>query len=244
MQFPTLSSGGVGDSPRRTKNAEAPELDLKTRKVTDKFTDALEAIANEPTLALYRVQEHTRKSLPTLVEKRISTGKQRQRVEGMTYDIDLAANAVKTMRKSDLHFQNIQDLLKNSMFMMQQLEYQSGRRKKNEANESMYSRPQLRMSRPYSVNDFPFGAGGPTDTDAPISSSSSSREASLGAEEMSSSSKPTKPTLRESPSLGAKSSAVSFRWFAKFAGIRWFHYEYQIVDPIAQVSINRHMTAS
>ena len=55
MQFPTLSSGvGVGDSPRRTKNAEAPELDLKTRKVTDKFTDALEAIANEPTLALYR----------------------------------------------------------------------------------------------------------------------------------------------------------------------------------------------
>ena len=31
--------------------------------------------------------------------------------------------------------QNIQDLLKNSMFMMQQLEYQSGRRKKQEANE-------------------------------------------------------------------------------------------------------------
>ena len=51
------------------------------------------------------VQEHTRKSLPTLVEKPISTGKQRQRVEGMTYDIDLAANAVKTMRKSDPHFQ-------------------------------------------------------------------------------------------------------------------------------------------
>ena len=60
------------------------------------------------------VQEHTRKSLPTLVEKRISTGKQRQRVEGMTYDIDLAANAVKTMRKSDLHFQ-VHDLSYFSM---------------------------------------------------------------------------------------------------------------------------------
>jgi len=212
MQFPTLvGGGGVGDSPRRSKNTEAPELDLKTRKVTDKFTDALEAIANEPTLALFRVQEHTRKSLPTLVEKRISTGKQRQRVEGMTYDIDLAANAVKAMRKSDLHFRNIQDLLRNSMFMMQQLEYQSGRRGKSEANESMYSRPQLRMSRPYSVNDFPFGAGVPSEGDVPTSSSSS-REASLGAEGSSTtSSKSTKPALRESPSLGAKSSAVGFR---------------------------------
>jgi len=211
MQFPTLG-GGVGESPRRTKTTEAPELDLKTRKVTEKFTDALEAIANEPTLALFRVQEHTRKSLPTLVERRLSTGKQRQRVEGMTYDIDLAANAVKTMRKSDPHFQNIQDLLKNSMFMMQQLEYQSGRRKKNDANESMYSRPQLRMSRPYSVNDFPFGAGVSSDGDpaAGTTSPSSSREASLGADEVTTTTRSTKQTLRESPSLGAKSS-VSFR---------------------------------
>lgn len=207
MQFPTLG-GGVGESPRRTKTAEAPDLDLKTRKVTEKFTDALEAIANEPTLALFRVQEHTRKSLPTLVERRLSTGKQRQRVEGMTYDIDLAANAVKTMRKSDLHFQNIQDLLKNSMFMMQQLEYQSGRRKKNESNESMYSRPQLRMSRPYSVNDFPFGAGVTSDADpAGGAAFSSSRDAD---ETTITTTISAKPTLRESPSLGAKSS-FSFR---------------------------------
>ena len=52
MQFPAM--GGVGDSPRRTKNAEAPELDLKTKKVSDKFAEALGAIANEPTLAMYR----------------------------------------------------------------------------------------------------------------------------------------------------------------------------------------------
>lgn len=202
MQFPTLS--GVGDSPRRTKSGDAPELDLKTRKVADKFGDALEAIANEPTLAMFRIQEHTRKSLPTLVEKRISTGKQRQRVEGMTYDIDLAANAVKTMRKSDLHFQNIQDLLKNSMFMMQQLEYQ-GKRKKHETNESMYARPQLRMSRPYSVNDFPYGG-----VSSEVDAHSSSRESSVGAsaDEATTS---TKAVMRESPSLGAKSSTVSFR---------------------------------
>ena len=52
MQFPVMS--GVGDSPRRMKTTEAPELDLKTRKVSDKFAEALGAIANEPTLAMYR----------------------------------------------------------------------------------------------------------------------------------------------------------------------------------------------
>jgi len=204
MQFPAM--GGVGDSPRRTKNAEAPELDLKTKKVSDKFAEALGAIANEPTLAMYRVQEHTRKSLPALVEKRISTGKQRQRVDGMTYDIDLAANAVKTMRKSDPHFQNIQDLLKNSMFMMQQLEYQSGRRKKQEGNESLYSRPQLRMSRPYSVNDFPFGNVS-SDVDGQLGASSSRDYSLTSANSVDETTATNRKSMRESPSFGAKSSA-------------------------------------
>merc|ERR1719187_308482 len=158
---------------------------------------------------MYRVQEHTRKSLPALVEKRISTGKQRQRVDGMTYDIDLAANAVKTMRKSDPHFQNIQDLLKNSMFMMQQLEYQSGRRKKQEGNESLYSRPQLRMSRPYSVNDFPFGNVS-SDVDGHLGASSS-RDYSLTSANSVDETTTTniRTTMRASPSLGAKSSNMS-----------------------------------
>jgi len=199
---------GVGDSPRRMKTAEAPELDLKTRKVSDKFAEALGAIANEPTLAMYRVQEHTRKSLPTLVAKRISTGKQRQRVEGMTYDIDLAANAVKTMRKSDPHFQNIQDLLKNSMFMMQQLEYQSGRRKKQEANEGSYSRPQLRMSRPYSVNDFPFGNAS-LGVDAQLGASASRDHSLTAANSVDDTTTTVRTTMRASPSLGAKSSNMS-----------------------------------
>lgn len=155
MQFP-----GIGDSPsKRFRNTEAsPELDAKTKKVVDKFGEALEAVANEPSLALFRIQEHVRKSLPPLMARRLETRRLHRRVEGLTYDIDYAAKAVTTMRKSDLHFQNIQDLLKNSMFMTQQLEYQAEKRKNQQTNSSMYSRPQLRMSRPYSVHDLPFGS--------------------------------------------------------------------------------------
>lgn len=39
--------------------------------VTEKFSESLHIVANEPSLAFFRIQEHVRKSLPTLVEKKV-----------------------------------------------------------------------------------------------------------------------------------------------------------------------------
>ena len=155
--------------------------------------------------------------------------------------------------------QNIQDLLKNSMFMMQQLEYQSGRRKKQEANEgwgffklsvdetrvegklfsflyfhfcififvmiclrtvffsrspnySSYSRPQLRMSRPYSVNDFPFGNAS-LGVDAQLGASASRDHSLTAANSVDDTTTTVRTTMRASPSLGAKSSNMSHHWW-------------------------------
>lgn len=44
--------------------------------VTDKISENMNVIANEPSLAFFRIQEHVRKSLPQLVETKVS-----QRVE-------------------------------------------------------------------------------------------------------------------------------------------------------------------
>jgi hypothetical protein len=40
--------------------------------VTEKFSENLHIVANEPSLAFYRIQEHVRKSMPQLVEQRVS----------------------------------------------------------------------------------------------------------------------------------------------------------------------------
>ncbi|ETE61791.1 Protein MEF2BNB [Ophiophagus hannah] len=47
---------------------EEAEMQLKVKKVTDKFTESMYVLANEPSVALYRLQEHVRRSLPELAE--------------------------------------------------------------------------------------------------------------------------------------------------------------------------------
>lgn len=41
--------------------------------VTDKFTESMYVLANEPSVALYRLQEHVRRSLPELVQHKVLT---------------------------------------------------------------------------------------------------------------------------------------------------------------------------
>ena len=40
--------------------------------VTDKFTESMYVLANEPSVALYRLQEHVRRSLPELAQHKVS----------------------------------------------------------------------------------------------------------------------------------------------------------------------------
>lgn len=40
--------------------------------VTDKFTESMYVLANEPSVALYRLQEHVRRSLPELVQHKVN----------------------------------------------------------------------------------------------------------------------------------------------------------------------------
>ncbi|XP_042717918.2 BLOC-1-related complex subunit 8 isoform X2 [Chrysemys picta bellii] len=47
---------------------EETEMQLKVKKVTDKFTESMYILANEPSVALYRLQEHVRRSLPELAQ--------------------------------------------------------------------------------------------------------------------------------------------------------------------------------
>ncbi|KAK3602338.1 hypothetical protein CHS0354_013331 [Potamilus streckersoni] len=99
------------------------ELEIRTRKA-DKFSECLHVVANEPSLAFFRIQEHVRKSLPQLVEQKHEINEIQQKVQGCCFDAEYATNAVKNLQKSSVHFQNIQDLLKNAMFMKQQIDYE------------------------------------------------------------------------------------------------------------------------
>lgn len=128
---------GTGPASRgNLASREEPELDIRARKVCDKFSENLHIIANEPSLAFYRIEEHVRKSLPQLVDQKHTVSSLQQKVQGACFDAEYAKNAVNAMQSSSVHFQNIQDLLKNAMFMKQQIEYEENRKLTTENLES------------------------------------------------------------------------------------------------------------
>ncbi|XP_061192285.1 BLOC-1-related complex subunit 8-like isoform X1 [Saccostrea echinata] len=120
------------------REAQDEEMEHKVKKVAEKISESMNIVANEPSLAFFRIQEHVRKSLPQLVEQKHEVLETQQEVQGASFDTEYATHAVKSLHKSSVHFQNIQDLLKNAIFMKQQIDYEEDRKQQRKAQSSMY----------------------------------------------------------------------------------------------------------
>ncbi|KAJ8669011.1 hypothetical protein QAD02_000270 [Eretmocerus hayati] len=117
------------------------ELETKVKKATERISENMHIVANEPSLAFYRLQEHVRKAMPPMVEKRVEVLALRQQLQGHCYDVDYAISAIKGMEDATTSFNNTLELLKNAIFYKQQIKYEEQRRKKTEGNkDSMYKR--------------------------------------------------------------------------------------------------------
>ncbi|KAL7289753.1 BLOC-1-related complex subunit 8 homolog [Trichogramma pretiosum] len=118
------------------------ELETRVKKATERISENLHIVANEPSLAFYRLQEHVRKALPPMVEKRVEVLALRQQLQGRCYDVEYAVTAIKNMEGATKSFENTMELLKNAIFYKQQIKYEEQRRKKAEGGnrDSMYKR--------------------------------------------------------------------------------------------------------
>lgn len=115
---------------KRVKTAggmEDQEMQLKVRRVTDKFTESMYVLANEPSVALYRLQEHVRRSLPELVQHKTDMQSWEEQSQGAIYSVEYACSAVKSMTNSSLYFKNIDGLLRQAISMKEQISTSQGR---------------------------------------------------------------------------------------------------------------------
>ncbi|KAL0609596.1 BLOC-1-related complex subunit 8 [Plecturocebus cupreus] len=87
---------------------EEPEMQLKGKKVTDKFTESVYVLANEPSVALYRLQEHVRRSLPELAQHKADMQRWEEQSQGAIYTVEYACSAVKNLVDSSVYFRRPQ----------------------------------------------------------------------------------------------------------------------------------------
>ncbi|XP_072338379.1 BLOC-1-related complex subunit 8 isoform X7 [Scyliorhinus torazame] len=107
---------------------EDQEMHLKVKKVTEKFTESMYFLANEPSLALYRLQEHVRRSLPELVQHKTDMQGVEEQCQGAIYTVEYACSAVKSMSNSGAYFKNIEGLLRRAISIKDQMSSLQSRR--------------------------------------------------------------------------------------------------------------------
>ncbi|XP_054156792.1 BLOC-1-related complex subunit 8-like [Oppia nitens] len=100
------------------------DLAKKTKKTCEKISENMYILGNEPSLACFRIQEHCHKSVPQLMDKMNDMKKLQNRLKGNFFDLEYSIGALKSMSGTECHFQNIQELLKNSVFLKQQIDYE------------------------------------------------------------------------------------------------------------------------
>lgn len=123
----------------------------------EKISENMHIVANEPSLAFYRVQEHCRKAIPVIVERQKEVLSLQKDLQGHCYDLEyslglveliklnggnkntLSFSAVKSLSSSVDLFSNIHDMLKNAIFLKQQLKYEEQRNNKKEVS-NIYKR--------------------------------------------------------------------------------------------------------
>ncbi|XP_030228377.1 BLOC-1-related complex subunit 8 isoform X1 [Gadus morhua] len=106
---------------------EDQEMQLKVKRVSDKFTESMYVLANEPSVALYRLQEHVRRSLPELVQHKTDMQSWEEQSQGAIYSVEYACSAVKSMANSTVYFKSIDGLLRQAISMKEQISNSQGR---------------------------------------------------------------------------------------------------------------------
>lgn len=112
------------------KNDQEKDLEFKSRSFTEGLSENLHILSNDPSLALYRIQEHVRKSLPQLAQRRHDVTRLHQGIQGACFDIENAIIVVHSMKNAMTTFQNVYELLRSTMYYKQQLDYERLRREK------------------------------------------------------------------------------------------------------------------
>ncbi|XP_021957997.1 BLOC-1-related complex subunit 8 homolog [Folsomia candida] len=105
------------------------DSDAKCRRAIGRLSENLYIMGNEPSQALYCIQEHVRKEVPNMIRQKNEFTTQHRLLQGTCYDCDYAIGAVKSIDKSQDRFLSIQNYLKNALFLRQQLKYEESRRK-------------------------------------------------------------------------------------------------------------------
>lgn len=146
------------------KMARFVETDLGTRiyRVTSGINEAVTVAANEPSVGLFRIQEHVVTNVPKVVSERRALDDIAQRVQGANYDIEYDHETVGEM-SGITQFGNVLKDLQKAIELKQNLNSIEAERKAQQGSRTPSSSPapfRARVDRVPVLPDTPLTLGG------------------------------------------------------------------------------------
>lgn len=127
VKAPRISSTETAPASFPSKSVIDSELDQKVSKSVERISENVHICANEPSLAFYRLAEHVRKALPPTVESKRQVVNLQQHLQRAYLDAESGLEVVNSMGVASSRLQNVQELLKNAIFIQQQIKYEQSR---------------------------------------------------------------------------------------------------------------------
>ncbi len=83
------------------------------------MSESVHILANEPSMALFRLEEHVARTVPELAEQRRNLAAVADRVQGAAQDLEYAAETLADMRKIK-HITMLQRSMQRALALVQQ----------------------------------------------------------------------------------------------------------------------------
>nr|CAB3226086.1 protein MEF2BNB homolog [Phallusia mammillata] len=91
------------------------ELEEKSRRCCDGINKTIHLIANEPSMGLYRIQQHIHKALPKCVECQRSVSSDSARLKTLAFDVTEATSVLQSIEKTQETFNSIESTLRKAV---------------------------------------------------------------------------------------------------------------------------------
>lgn len=121
----------------------------------EKICENIHIFANEPSLAMYRIQENVRKVVPLAVEiRKNDEATMKGKLQGACFDLEYSLESVQSIIAADESFAATQDMLKNAIFLKQQLKCEESKRRRDNSNrDSAFKRFSAHIPIEYVVRE-------------------------------------------------------------------------------------------
>lgn len=111
-------------------NSQPPRIDFshKTRNLCDNLNEFLYKLANEPSLAGHRIQEHVYKTVPTLVKEEVQIETTIKNIHGIMFDLDYTDKFLNKIDESILNSSETRETISELASKISSLKAQSNTR--------------------------------------------------------------------------------------------------------------------